>query len=149
MIRKAALHDVPDIQRLVELYAGRELMLHRTVAEIVENIRDFSVAETDGRVIGCTALHVYGPDLAEIRSLAVDESATRQGWGAKLVRQCFDEASALGIRRVFALTYRTPFFEKIGLRVVDKQEMPEKIWGDCSFCRKFDDCDEICLAIDL
>jgi len=149
MIRKATLPDVQDIHRLVEHYAALELMLHRTVEEIVGSIRDFSVAESDSQVIGCAALHVYGPDLAEIRSLAVDEAAARQGWGVKLVRHCFDETASLGIRRVFVLTYQTPFFEKLGFRVVDKKEMPEKIWGDCVYCRKFDDCDEVCLTIDL
>jgi len=149
MIRKATLQDVHDVHRLVELYAARELMLHRSVDEIVETIRDFSVAEPGGKVAGCAGLHVYGPDLAEIKSLAVDEAFQRQGWGVKLVRACFDEAAALGIRRVFALTYQTPFFEKLGFRTVDKQEMPEKIWGDCVYCHKFDDCDETCVAIDI
>jgi len=149
MIRKAALQDVHDIHRLVEHYAVQDLMLHRSVDEIVEMIRDFAVAEQQGKVAGCTALHVYGPDLAEIKSLAVDEACQRQGWGAKLVRACFDEAAVLGIQRVFALTYKTPFFERLGFRMIDKQEMPEKIWGDCVYCHKFDDCDEICVAIDI
>jgi amino-acid N-acetyltransferase len=92
---------------------------------------------------------VCGPDLAEVKSLAVDEARQRRGWGVKLVRACLDEAAALGIQRVFALTYKTPFFEKIGFQVIDKQEMPEKIWGDCVYCHKFDDCDEICVAIDV
>ena len=149
MIRKATLQDVHDIHRLVEHYAAQDLMLHRSVDEIVEKIRDFSVVEHEGSVTGCVALHVYGPDLAEIKSLAVDETCQRQGWGHKLVRACFDEAAALGIQRVFALTYRTPFFEKLGFRIVDKQEMPEKIWGDCVYCHKFDDCDEVCVALDI
>jgi amino-acid N-acetyltransferase len=149
MIRKATLQDVHDIHRLVEHYAVQDLMLHRSVDEIVETIRDFSVAEQEGNVAGCTALHVYGPDLAEVKSLAVDEARLGQGWGAKLVRACLDEAAALGIQRVFALTYRTPFFEKLGFKLIDKQEMPEKIWSDCVYCHKFDDCDEICVAIDV
>ncbi len=149
MIRKATLQDVHDIHRLVEHYAAQDLMLHRGVDEIVESIRDFSVAEEAGAVAGCVALHVYGPDLAEIKSLAVDEASLRRGWGGRLVKACFDEAGALGIRRVFALTYQTPFFEKLGFRTIDKQEMPEKIWGDCVYCHKFDDCDEICVAIDI
>ena len=149
MIRKATLQDVHDIHRLVEHYAAQDLMLHRSVDEIVETIRDFSIAEREEKITGCAALHVYGPDLAEIKSLAVDEACQLQGWGANLVRACFDEAAALGIQRVFALTYQTPFFEKLGFRLVDKQEMPEKIWGDCVYCHKFDDCDETCVAIDI
>lgn len=149
MIRKATLKDVSDIHRLVEHYAVKKLMLHRTQADIVDQIRDFSVADDGSRTVGCSALHVYGSDLAEIRSLGVDERHTRQGWGAKLVRHGLDEAAALGIRRVFALTYVAPFFEKLGFRNVDKREMPTKIWVDCRYCQKYDDCDEICVAIDL
>jgi amino-acid N-acetyltransferase len=149
MIRKAILRDVQVIHRLVEHYAGKKLMLHRTPEEIVDQIRDFSVADDGSRIVGCSALHVYGSDLAEIRSLGVDERQTRQGWGGKLARHGLDEAAALGIRRVFALTYAAPFFEKLGFRPIDKREMPVKIWADCRYCQKYDDCDETCVAIDL
>jgi amino-acid N-acetyltransferase len=149
MIRKATLKDVSEIHRLVEHYANKKLMLPRTQADIVDQIRDFSVADDGSQIVGCSALHVYGSDLAEIRSLGVDERHTRQGWGAKLARHGIDEAVALGIRRVFALTYAAPFFEKLGFRGVDKREMPAKIWADCRYCEKYDDCDELCVAIDL
>jgi amino-acid N-acetyltransferase len=149
MIRKANLADVEQVHRLVEHYARQGRMLHRSLEDIVEHIRCFCVAESGGVVVACSALHVYGPNLAEIKSLAVDERKTRQGWGAKLVRYQLDEAISLGIGRAFALTYEAPFFEKQGFHVSDKQWMPEKIWRDCLYCQKYDDCDEVCVAIDI
>jgi len=149
MVRKATLADVPAIHSLVEYYARKGRMLHRSQEDLVEHIRCFCVAEDGGRVVACSALHVYGPDLAEIKSLAVDERIARRGWGAKLVRYQLDDAMDLGIGRVFALTYEAPFFEKQGFHVSDKQWMPDKIWRDCMYCQKYDDCDEVCVAIDI
>lgn len=149
MIRKATLADVPVIHRLVEHYAKKRRLLHRTEEDIADHIRCFSVAGDSDRITGCSALHIYGPDLAEIKSLAVDERFTRQGWGARLVRHSLDEAVDLGIGRVFALTYETPFFETLGFKTADKQKMPDKIWRDCMYCQKYDDCDEVCVEIEV
>ncbi len=149
MIRKASQADVPLIHRLVEHYARKERMLHRSLEDIAEHIRCFCMAEDSGRAVACSALHVYAPDLAEIKSLAVDEAFTRRGLGAGLVRYQLEEAATLGIGRVFALTYEAPFFEKQGFHLSDKQGMPEKIWRDCMYCQKYDDCDEVCVAIDI
>ena len=149
MIRKANLADVPVIHRLVEHYATKHRLLHRTEEDITDHIRCFTVAGDNDRITGCSALHVYGPDLAEIKSLAVDERFTRQGWGARLVRYGLGEAADLGIGRVFALTYETLFFEALGFKTADKQKMPDKIWRDCMYCLKHDDCDEVCVEIEV
>lgn len=149
MIRKATLKDVPDIHRFIEYYAEKQLVLHRSKDEIIDSIRDFSVADTGGRIVGCSALHVYGPDLAEIKSLAIDAAFAGRGWGSKFVLHALDDATALGIGRVFALTYEAPFFEKLGFRLTDKGQLPEKIWGDCQKCERSDDCDEVCVIIHI
>lgn len=149
MIRKANLADVPAIEALVDSYARESRLLPRTREDIADHIRCFAVAGEGALIRGCSALHVYGPDLAEIKSLAVDAQFTRRGWGEKLVRHALDEAADLGIGRVFALTYETPFFEHLGFRIADKQGMPAKIWRDCMYCRKYDDCDEVCVAIEV
>jgi amino-acid N-acetyltransferase len=69
--------------------------------------------------------------------------------GTRLVEACISEAIVLGITRVFALTYRPGFFEKLGFVQVDKSELPQKIWTDCLKCSKFPDCDEVALVSDL
>src|ERR1041385_4362158 len=75
--RKAILPDVERIHAIIRPYAEIGTLLPRTIAELSENVRDFVVAEDDGKVIGCGALHLYGMHLAEIRSIAVDRKSTR------------------------------------------------------------------------
>ncbi len=149
MIRKALISDAKTIQKLLMEYARDGLMLPRSLSEIYENIRDFYVFDEQGTVLGTVCLSICWEDLAEVRSLAVAESASGRGIGRSLVEVCLEEARELGLRRVFALTYKPDFFAKIGFREIEKSELPHKIWGDCLKCAKFPDCDEIAVCIDL
>lgn len=148
-IRSARPADVPAIQHLVNAFAADGLMLSRTLSELYENLRDFLVYEQDGQVLGCTALHVIWDNLAEVKSLAVDPALQGKGVGSDLVRAALDEARRLGIPRVFALTFRAHFFERLGFHAIDKHELPQKIWGECIRCPKFPDCGEQAVQIDL
>jgi amino-acid N-acetyltransferase len=148
IIRKALAKDGPAIQAILAQFAPRGLLLPRTLNEVYKNLRDFCVAEVDGAVVGVCGLSLYWEDLAEVRSLAVLETQGSRGLGSALVSACVAEAAALGIRRVFALTYRQAFFERLGFRVIQKEDLPQKIWKDCIRCAKFTCCDEIALIRD-
>ena len=145
MIRKATLTDVKEIQALVNHYADSGQMLPRTLNELYEHLRDFHVYDENGCVLGVCALHISWEGLAEIRSLAMRHDSMRTGIGSKLVRSCLEEAVQLGVARVFVLTYKDGFFKKLGFTVIDKKELPHKIWTDCLNCVKFPNCDEIAL----
>jgi amino-acid N-acetyltransferase len=145
-LEKAKMQDVPQIHRLINDFADRGEMLARSLSEIYENIRDFSVVKQDERVIACAALHVSWSDLAEIKSVAVAEDSQKQGIGTQLIEACLEEAKELGITTVFCLTYQPGFFEKFGLSKVDKMELPRKVWTECYRCPKFPDCDEVALT---
>jgi len=149
MLRKAEIKDVKEIQKLLTHFANRGDMLSRSLSELYEAIRDFYICEEEGRLLGTAALHVVWEDLAEIRSVAVSEEAGRKGVGTQLVQACLDEAREIGLKRVFCLTYKPNFFGKFGFRIVDKSELPHKVWGDCMKCVKFPDCDEIAMVLDL
>lgn len=149
MIRKAIIPDVKEMHRLLLDYARDGLLLSRSLAELYEMLRDFYVFEVDGKVVGTAALNICWEDLAELRSLAVHPDYNGRGAGKELVQACLDEARRLGIHRVFALTYKQAFFEKLGFKVIEKSQLPHKIWGDCMKCAKFPDCDEIAMAIEL
>ena len=142
--------DVPAIHALIAKAAKTSPVLPRSQAALYETLRDFFVSENaEGTVVGCCALHISWTDLAEIKSLSVDESARHRGLGKTLVQTCLDEALDLKIRRVFCLTAAIEFFAKLGFREVDKHELPHKIWGDCINCPKFPDCDELAMVHDL
>ena len=147
--RKAVISDIKEIQKLVNEFARKELMIPRAINELYENVRDFVVAEEDGTIKGACALHVLWEDLAEVRSLAVRKEHHRMGIGKQLVKRCLSEAKVLGVKRVFALTYQPLFFKKLGFTDTDKASLPQKIWGDCVRCPKFPECDEHALIIHL
>jgi len=147
-VRKPSLRDGPGIAALIRHYSGRGFLLARTLRQISESLRDFFVFEEDGRIVGCGALHLWS-DLAEIRSLAVEEAHWRRGIGAAIVRACLDEARQLGAETLFVLTYQPDFFARFGFKEVPKDRFPQKIWTDCAQCPKFPNCDEIAMILPL
>jgi amino-acid N-acetyltransferase len=149
MIRKAKLNDVKEIQQLIKLYSNRGNILPRSLSELYDHLRDFFVSTHHGKIVGICALHICWDDLAEIRSLAVQEEDRKKGMGAKLVKACLEESKSLGAKKVFVLTYQPDFFEKLGFKQIDKAMLPHKIWTDCLKCVKFPDCDEIALVKEL
>ena len=140
--RSAKIWDAKVIHSLVNFYAERDKMLFRSMADIYKNLQAFTVAEQAGDVVGCCALEVVWSDLAEIKSLAVDQSHTDKGVGKLLVAAAIEQARQIGVTNVFALTLEPEFFEKLGFEVVEKEKLPMKVWSDCARCPKQQDCDE-------
>ncbi len=147
MYRKATTNDVEYIHKLINGFASKDLMLPRSLSEIYENLRDYTVYIDGNRVMGCAALHVYWKDLAEIRSVVVDESLQRKGIATKLTNICMDECRNLQIKRMFVLTDVPAFFEKCGFYRITKDELPHKIWTECVRCHKFPGCTEVPLML--
>jgi amino-acid N-acetyltransferase len=148
MLRKAIISDVKEIRQFVNEFAKKEEMLPLSLKELYEGVRDFIVCDDNGVLKGACALHVWWEDIAEIRSLAVKQTYQRQGIGKSLVRKCLKEAKDLGIRKVFALTYRPEFFEKLGFKEINRDKLPHMIWEDCRKCHKFPECDEHAVIIE-
>ena len=153
MIRNATVTDVPEIHRLITYHAEFNRMLFRSHANLYEHLRDFSVCaepiEAAEGVVGCVALELVWRDLAEIKSLAVDEAHQGKGIGEQLVRAALQEGRRLGLSRVFALTRKLAFFERLGFREVPKETLPHKVWTDCVHCPVQEDCDEIAMLVEL
>ncbi|MDX2495335.1 MAG: N-acetyltransferase [Desulfuromusa sp.] len=149
MIRNARISDARAIHKLLLDYANDGQLLGRSLADIYDSLRDFYVYEENGEILGIGALAICWEDLAEIRSLAVGAGQQGKGIGRKIVESCLKEATDLGIKRVFALTYQPDFFKLLGFSDIEKSELPQKVWGVCINCVKFPDCDEFALAINL
>ncbi|OAH53215.1 acetyltransferase [Domibacillus aminovorans] len=146
-VRKAVLADVEQVFELVNQYANEGLMLPRTYESLVLNLQAIFVAEEDGEILGIASLAILGHDLAEIRSLGVTEKAKGRGIGKMLVKRVVEETKKIGIPKLISLTYQVVFFEKCGFEIIQKTEMPQKVWTDCIHCPKFPSCDEIAMAI--
>jgi amino-acid N-acetyltransferase len=148
-VRKPTVDEAPGIKALIDQEVQRKRVLPRTLPEVYEAIRDFFVFVDDQGVGGCCALHIDTPDLAEIRSLVVRDDLRGQRLGEKLVLACWQEAQNLGLARIYALTRSPIFFEKLQFRIVDKGELPEKVYKDCLRCHMYPKCDEIAMVRDL
>ncbi|HUT63888.1 MAG TPA: N-acetyltransferase [Anaerolineae bacterium] len=145
IVRKAMVKDVPVIADIVNYHAKMGVMLPRPISRIYDNVRDYVVIESNGDILGCGALHVMWSDLAEIRALALRDEYVGKGLGRSLVDNLLEEAKSLGIEKVFVLTYKADFFKHFGFSVIDKSELPHKIWSECVNCMHFPNCEEVAL----
>ena len=148
-VARATVRDADGIARLINFWAAQGQMLPRTVGETYEHLRDFFVVREGDRVVGCGALHIVWADMAELKSLAVEEGAHSRGIGAAITRACVEEGRVIGLDTLFALTYRPGFFERLGWRQADVMTLPRKVWNECYRCPKFPGCDEIAMVIEL
>ncbi len=156
-IRKATVADVKGILQLVNGFAGANLMLPRGPRDLFENIRDFVVAteheskgtEESPLIIACGGLHVLWEDIAEVRSLAIHPDYQNKGLGRKLVEFMKKEAVQLGIKRLYTFTLAEEFFKQLGFLLKEKEELPAKLWDDCSRCPKYFKCDEVGMTLVL
>ena len=148
-LRRATLADVPGIAGVMADYVIEGVLLPRPVSELYQCIREFHVAVKDGEVVACAALRLLWDDVGEVRSLAVRPDQHGHGLGAKLVSRVLEDARALGLPRVIALTREQAFFEKCGFTVVQRDSLPRKVWTDCVRCPKRHACDEVAVVLDL
>ena len=137
------------ICRILAPFAKKKIILPRDPVEVSRHIRNFCVAEKNGRVIGCCAFRDYGNKLFEIRSLAVSPRNAGGGIGTKLVNFLIEKISGYGHVHIFALTTSAAFFNRLGFKTVEKDMFPQKIWSDCSKCPKLNDCDEEAVMLKL
>ena len=154
-IRRATLADVPAMAQIINDAAEFGLMLPKSLAVLYENVREFHVAIEGDRgegavgseeVVGVCGLSIVWANLAEVASLAVRRDQRGKGLGKRLVQTVLDEAKELGVPRVMTLTYERAFFEKLGFSVLDRQELPLKVWSECVRCPKNQACDEIAMV---
>jgi argininosuccinate lyase/amino-acid N-acetyltransferase len=147
--RQARADDLDAICWLVDHWSQHGENLPRGREDILKAILDFGVAVVDGKIVGCAALWIYTPQLAEIRSLGVHPDHHGKGVGQGLVRYFLQLAGQLHIPKVFVLTRAPKFFEKSGFRQVSVNSLPEKVLKDCAGCPKREQCDEIALVHDV
>ena len=130
VVRGAPTSDVDAIRRLVQVYAERRILLAKDSVAYYESVQQFRVAEIDGVVVGCGALHVFWEDVAEVRTLAVAEEAAGHGIGGRLVTALLTDARELGVSRVFCLTFEVDFFARYGFRVIEGAPVTHEVFAE-------------------
>jgi len=163
VIQKAQIRDVEEIIELVNSFAESNLMLPRGPQYLYENIRDFVIASDQNvpvyslpetgevlhLIVACGSLHVLWEDIAEIRALAIHPDYQDLGLGSKLVETMKQEAKKLGIKRLFTFTLTEDFFKTLEFKKIERKNLPPKVWGECSRCPKYFQCDEVGMVLDL
>jgi amino-acid N-acetyltransferase len=150
MIRKAKIHEVPEIRRFLGDFTLAGGILPRTLAQLYDQLRDYFVYREDqGPIVGVGALHICWAGLGEIRSVAVSPAHRGRGIGSQLVKTCVAEARVLGLSEIFLLTLVPDFFQNFGFKIVSREELLPIVWADCVNCVKFPDCDEIPMLLEL
>jgi amino-acid N-acetyltransferase len=144
--RSAILPDAQQIHDLIAAYSGDGTLLPRSLAEICENVRDFVVLQHNGRIIGCGALHLYGPHLAEIRSITVNSSSQGSGGGERLVKALLAQAKKHRVSCICLFTRVPEFFNRMGFSLAQREDLPDKIYKDCHVCPRFHCCDEVAMV---
>ncbi|MFV8310835.1 amino-acid N-acetyltransferase [Mycobacteroides chelonae] len=134
-VRRARTSDVPAIKALVDVYAGR-ILLEKNLVTLYEAVQEFWVAEFDGDVVGCGALHVLWSDLGEVRTIAVHPRLKGSGVGHAIVSRLLDVARELELKRVFVLTFEVNFFTKHGFREIDGTPVTAEVYEE--MCRSYD-----------
>jgi len=142
-VRRASVDDVEGIYEMLKPFAEKDIILQRSRDNIFQHLQEFLVADYDGALAGVVCAHIYGKNLAEVRSLVVDPVCQQHGVGRLLVEGCERWLAGLGVTKIFALTYVTGFFIKQGYRIVSKESLPHKVWTVCVHCARFADCDEV------
>jgi amino-acid N-acetyltransferase len=159
---KPGIRDVGEILDLVNGFAAANLMLPRGPQYLYENIRDFVVAvdrempvrqnengETLHMIVACGSLHVLWADMAEVRSLAIHPDYQHLGLGRRLVEYMKTEALQLGVNRLYTFTLTEGFFASLGFKRQMRDELPAKVWGECSRCPKYFKCDEVGMVLEI
>ena len=130
VIRRARTADIRGIRALVAPLAQQRVLVAKEAVTYYENVPDFVVAQLDGQLVGCGALHVMWEDLAEIRTLAVAPALLGSGLGGRILETLVGGARTLGVRRLFCLTFETRFFERHGFSEIEGQAVSGEVYAE-------------------
>jgi len=149
IVRSAHQDDIQKMVQIIAHHASRGAMLPRSSSALAASLDTYVVADADGEVVGCGALHPYTSDTAELCALATAPERSPDGTGRALVDALVERARTGSLNRVFALTLVPGFFRKMGFKTVEHSDLPLKVWTDCVACPKYGNCDEIAMVLEL
>ena len=118
VVRAAKTSDVKGIRKLIDTYAPQRRILSKETVTLYESVQEFVVAVDGDEVVGCGAMHVLWEDVAEVRTVAVSEALRGKGVGHQILEQLIDRARAVGVKKIFCLTFETGFFASHGFEEI-------------------------------
>ena len=126
---------MPAIKALIDIYAGK-ILLEKNLVTLYEAVQEFWVADIDGDIVGCGALHVLWADLGEVRTVAAHPKVRGMGVGHAVVAQLLEVARELQLERVFVLTFEIEFFTRHGFVEIEGTPVTSEVYAE--MCRSYD-----------
>ncbi|CAB4686458.1 MAG: amino-acid N-acetyltransferase [Actinobacteria bacterium] len=130
VVRAAKTSDVKKIRKIVDGYTDERRLLFKATVTLFEAVQEFVVAELDGEVVGCGALHVLWEDLAEVRTVAVVEEMHGKGIGHQIMVKILENAKEIGVKKVFCLTFETKFFGAHGFHEIEGTTVSPEVYQE-------------------
>jgi amino-acid N-acetyltransferase len=129
-IRSARTSDIKGIRKLIDTYAIGGRLLTKETVTLYESVQEFTVAIENNEVVGCGALHVLWEDLAEVRTVAVLERLHGKGVGHQIMQAIEERAGAIGVKRIFCLTFETEFFGRHGFEEIQGTPVDADVYAE-------------------
>ncbi len=129
-IRSARTSDIKGIRKLIDTYAIGGRLLTKETVTLYESVQEFTVAIENNEVVGCGALHVLWEDLAEVRTVAVLEQLRGKGVGHQIMQAIEERAGAIGVKRIFCLTFETQFFGRHGFEEIQGTPVDADVYAE-------------------
>ncbi|KLO62276.1 N-acetylglutamate synthase [Dermacoccus sp. PE3] len=129
-LRSARTPDVRGIRTLVGPYVESKAIVDKPVVSYFESLSEFVVVELDGEIVGCGALHVIWENVAEVRTLAVSPTVKGRGIGSMILDELVRRARAVGVSRVFCLTFETAFFGRHGFVEIEGAPVTREVYAE-------------------
>jgi amino-acid N-acetyltransferase len=148
-LRTAETQDARHIHALITANLVEGHLLPRTLDELTVHVSRFVVATRGRKIVGCGELAPLSPQVAEVRSLAVDKSARQLGVGTRLVEELRVRARREGYDKLCAFTHAPGYFIPMGFSIVPHLWIPEKIFTDCVKCPLFRQCGQFAMVLPL
>ena len=136
IVRPATTADIKTIRHIIDINKASRRMLEKETVTLYETVQEFVVAEVDNKVVGCGALHVLWEDLAEVRTVGVDEDVRGKGVGHKILEELISRAKKVGVKRIFCLTFETQFFGSHGFKEIEGTPVSPDVYNE--LLRSFD-----------
>ena len=130
VVRPAKTSDIKTIRHIIDINKASRRMLEKETVTLYETVQEFVVAESDGKVVGCGALHVLWEDLAEVRTVGVDSDVRGKGVGHKILEELIGRARKVGVRRIFCLTFETDFFARHGFVEIEGTPVSPEVYNE-------------------
>ena len=129
-VRAARTADIKGIRKLIDTYAPQRRILSKETVTLYEAVQEFVVATDGENIVGCGALHVLWEDVAEVRTVAVNEELRGKGVGHKILEELIDRARAVGVKKLFCLTFETEFFGRHGFQEIQGSPVEPEVYQE-------------------